>query len=605
MQPFKVGLEIHQQLEGKKLFCHCPTIIRDDPSHFTIKRKLRAAAGEEGKIDIAALEEQEKNKQFIYEGYHDTTCLVETDCEPPHEINTNALKTALQFSAIVHASISPIIQVMRKTVVDGSNTAGFQRTALIARNGSLNADKGTIAIESITVEEDACRIIAETPNEKIYRLDRLGIPLIEIATAPEITSPQQCQEVAKKIGLLLRSLSGVKRGLGTIRQDVNISIPGGKRIEIKGAQDLRTLPLLVELEVKRQQELLNVRDMLQKTTLNPFAIHDVTLLFSKSSSAIISKTIQKGGKIVALKLNHFSGIFKKELQPNVRFGTECSARAKVLAGVGGIFHSDELPNYGITPQDVDAIIQELHCTAKDAFVLVADEENKARKALQAVYQRVQEALEGIPQEVRKANTDGTTTFMRSMPGAARLYPETDVSIIKPDSKNITIPELLEDKIIRYQEKLGLSKDLAEFVAKSERMSLFEELVAEHSAVKPGFIAETVTSTLVEVRRRYNEDTDKITDDNFRELFLLLSQDKIHKDIVLDVLIDMAKGTFSNDYYLGLSTEDLHKTLLEIVKKNKEAPFSALMGIAMKTLGKRASGKTISEELQMILREGHK
>src|SRR3989344_8552484 len=180
----KVGLEIHQQLEGKKLFCSCPTMIRDDTPHFTIQRKLRAVAGEGGEVDVAAEQEHIKGKIFTYEGFYDSTCLVETDSEPPGGINQDTLYTSLQLSALVQASISSVIQVMRKTVVDCSNTAGFQRTALVARNGEISTSTGNVEIITISLEEDACKIVSENNSSKTYRLDRLGIPLIEIGTAP-------------------------------------------------------------------------------------------------------------------------------------------------------------------------------------------------------------------------------------------------------------------------------------------------------------------------------------------------------------------------------------------------------------------------------------
>ena len=529
---------------------------------------------------------------------------METDSEPPHEANSEALYTALQMSKLLQATVSSVIQVMRKTIVDGSNTSGFQRTALIARKGKLNVNGQLIGIDNISLEEDACRIIAETSTEKIYRLDRLGIPLIEIGTAPDITSPQQCQEVAKKIGFLLRSLPGVKRGLGTIRQDVNVSIRGGTRIEIKGAQDLRLLPLFVELEAKRQQELLKIKEELRGLKLAECKIQDVTSLLKNSSSAIISKTIQSRGKILAIKLNGFAGFIKRELQPNYRLGTELAGRAKVKAGVGGIFHSDELPNYGITDKEVTLLKQELQCSAKDAFILVAAEEKKALRALQAVQERVQEVLAGIPQEVRKANDDGTTSYLRPMPGAARMYPETDVPLIRPDFQQIIIPELLDEKISRYQQQFGLSKDLAEFVAKSERRPLFEELTKKYPAIKAAFIAETITSTPLEMKRNYNADPEALRDEDFRQLFQYLSENKIHKDIVLDVLIDMSKGTFNVSHYASAGTELIHKELLEILKKNPGAPFSALMGLAMKKLAGKASGQFISEQLRKLLEKGH-
>lgn len=604
MPQFKVGIEIHQQLEGRKLFCACPTTLRDDDPQFEIKRKQHAVAGEQGIVDVAAAEEQLKDKAFIYQGYRQATCLVETDSEPPHELNAEALYTALQFAKIVNAHIVPIIQVMRKTVIDGSNTSGFQRTALVAVNGRIQTSSGEVRIENISLEEDACRIITENQTERTYRLDRLGIPLIEIGTAPDITSPQQCQEAAKKIGWLLRSLPLVKRGLGTIRQDINVSIPGGTRIEIKGVQDLKQLPLLVELEGKRQEELLKIKEEFNGKKLNPMVIIDVTALFANSSSAIINRTIQKKGKIRGVKLEHFAGVIKRELQPNNRLGTEFSERAKVRSGVGGIFHSDELPAYGITIEEVQSIRKKLDCETKDAFILVAEEELRAKTALQAVYQRAQECLMGIPSEVRKANANGTTTFLRPIPGAARMYPETDVPLITPNVHKIKLPELLEEKISRYQDQFSLSKDLAEFIAKSDHMPLFEELTAQYPSLKPAFIAETLTSTLLEIKRKYAEDPNKLTEEQFRQVFAFLAQDKIHKDIMLDVLIDMIHGKFDIKYYSQLSTEDLHKILKIIVEKNKNAPFPALMGLAMKELNGKAAGKTISEELQRILKEGH-
>ena len=595
----KCGIEIHQQLEGKKLFCNCPTKLRDEDPSFRITRKLRASAGESGEIDIAAKHEQKKNKKYVYEGYHDTTCLVEVDEEPPREISTEALYTVLQFSKLVKANISPIVQVMRKTVVDGSNTSGFQRTALVARNGKIETSEGEVRIANINIEEDACRIIAELETEKIYRLDRLGIPLIEIGTEPDIKSPQQCQEVAKKLGLLLRSLPGVKRGLGTIRQDINVSIEGGVRIEIKGAQDLKILPQLVELEGKRQSELLKIKSQL-KEKLIKLQIVDVSSIFQESNSKIIRKTLDDKGKILGMKLNNFAGLVGRELQPGYRLGTEFSGRAKIKAEVGGIFHSDEMPNYGITEDDVRKIIKKLKCDKDDAFILVADEENKAKRALEAVYERVSELYQGIPKEVRKANVNGTTSFLRPMPGAARMYPETDVPLIEPTVK-IELPEILEDKIKRFQEEYNLSYDLAVLTAKSDKVELFEELIAKFPNQKQAFIAETLISTPLEIKRKYQLDQNKLNDDDFRNLFYYLDRNKIHKDIILDVLIDMIKGTFKIEYYFTLGTEEIHKKLQEIINQNREAPFPALMGIAMKELAGKASGKFISDELKKMMK----
>ncbi len=600
----KCGIEIHQQLEGMKLFCSCPTRLRDDPPHFTVRRKLRASAGESGEIDVAAAQEQKKNKISVYEGYTDTTCLVELDEEPPHEINNEALYTSLQFCKLVKADVSPIVQVMRKTVVDGSNTGGFQRTALIARNGKIETSEGDVGIVNISLEEDACKIVSENSDERVWRLDRLGIPLIEIGTAPDIKSPQQCQEASKKLGMLLRSLPRVKRGLGTIRQDVNISIKGGNRIEVKGFQDLKMIPTLVELEVKRQSELLKIKDELRGVRLNEFSILDLSVLLNDADSKIVKKTLEDGGKILGIKLHNFGGLVGRELQPNYRVGSEFSGRAKIKAGVGGIFHSDELPNYGIEDKEIRLIKKKLKCTHQDAFILVADQEKKARIALEAVYERAKELFAGVPKEVRKDNPDGTTSFMRPIPGAARMYPETDVPLIRPKLEGIELPELLEEKIKRFQEDFSLSADLAEFIVK-KNPRLFEELASKNPKIKPAFIAETLTSTLLEIKRKYSLDPEKLKDDNFCELFQYLEEGKIHKDIVLDVLIDMIKGQFDIKKYEGLSTEDIHSAIKGIVDKNKGAPFGALMGMCMKQLAGKASGQVISKALKEMVEKGHK
>src|SRR3990167_607961 len=251
---FKCGLEIHQQLEGKKLFCECPTINSNSEPNVKFERRLRAVAGETGEIDIAAKHEMQKGKKFIYEADSNDTCLVEYDDEPPHKLNKQALETTLKIALLLNAKIVDEIQVMRKTVVDGSNVSGFQRTALVAMGGFIETSHGKAAIPTICLEEEAAQKIEESNDSVLYRLDRLGIPLIEIATDSSIKSPEHAKEVAGHIGMALRSIEGVKRGLGTIRQDVNVSISKGARTEIKGFQDLRSIPKVINYEIERQLE---------------------------------------------------------------------------------------------------------------------------------------------------------------------------------------------------------------------------------------------------------------------------------------------------------------------------------------------------------------
>ena len=589
----KCGIEIHQQLEGEKLFCSCPTTIQEKEADFIIRRKLRASAGESGEIDVAARQEQLRGETFVYAGY-DTTCLVECDEEPPHELNNDALYTSLQFCSLVKGDVSPVVQVMRKTVVDGSNTSGFQRTALIARGGKIETEEGEVRLANISLEEDSCKIVSENEDSKTYRLDRLGIPLIEIGTEPDIRSPTQCLQAAQKLGMFLRSLPGVKRGLGTIRQDVNVSIHGGTRIEIKGAQELKQLPMLVELEVKRQAELVKLKDELRGVRLNEFNLVELTVLLQDCES----ERIQKASSVLGIKLHGLAGMIGRELQPGYRVGTELSGRAKRKAGVGGIFHSDELPAYGISESDVKKIRKKLNCTPTDAFIMVAADTERATRALEAVYERVTELFTGVPPEVRKANADGTTTYLRPIPGAARMYPETDVPLLRPTT-DVELPELLDAKIKRFRDEYNLSIDLAEFVVK-KNPELFEKFVGKYRDIKPAFIADVLTAMPVEIKRKYELDSDVLTETNFDDVFKYLAAEMIHKDIVLDVLIDMIKGSFTVEKYKGLSTEEIHAVIKDIVSRNKDAPFGALMGQCMKALAGKASGQVISQELKKIV-----
>ncbi|MBI5253689.1 MAG: Glu-tRNA(Gln) amidotransferase subunit GatE, partial [Euryarchaeota archaeon] len=266
----KIGFEIHQQLETHKLFCSCPSELKEEKPEVTVERRLRPTQSELGEIDRAALEEFLKGKSFVYEVYPDTTCLVELDEEPPHEPNEEAIDACLEVALMLNCDIVDEIHFMRKLVIDGSNTSGFQRTAIVAMDGYLETDKGRIGIPTICLEEEAARKIAEEENKTIYRLDRLGIPLIEITTAPDITTPEQAREVALKIGEILRATGRVKRGIGTIRQDINISIEGGARVEIKGVQELNQIPKIIEFEVERQKKLSRTGKIAEETrAVNP------------------------------------------------------------------------------------------------------------------------------------------------------------------------------------------------------------------------------------------------------------------------------------------------------------------------------------------------
>jgi len=262
---FRCGIECHQQLETHKLFCDCPSLVNDPAkADSLVKRSLRASAGETGDVDVAATFEEAKKKEIEYEACFSSSCIVELDEEPPHDINKEAVDIALEVALLMNMKIVDEIQVMRKVVVDGSNVSAFQRTALVAIDGFIETSKGKVSIPVLFLEEEAAKKLRVTDESVRYRLDRLGVPLLEIATGPDIKGAEHAKEVASIIGMILRSTNKVKRGIGSIRQDVNVSIKGGSRVEIKGFQNLKSMPKVIDYEIKRQMQLIKQGKKIKK-----------------------------------------------------------------------------------------------------------------------------------------------------------------------------------------------------------------------------------------------------------------------------------------------------------------------------------------------------
>lgn len=413
----KVGLEIHCQLDtANKLFCKCPTRLSDKPPTLTFIRRLRPTQSELGQVDPAAMFEFQKGRAVLYETDAETSCLVEMDEEPPHDLNWEAVDVGLAISMMLNSKPVDEIHLMRKIVIDGSNTTGFQRTCVVALGGSLKVEGREIPIQHVSLEEDAARKTAESGMTVNYRIDRLGIPLVEIATAPVIRSPSETEKVAYAIGRILKATKKVKRGLGTIRQDLNISMERGALIEIKGVQKLDILARVVEHEMSRQLTLLRIRDELRSRGLREDELKeefvDVSNVFQETSCGVIKSSLLKGGRVLAAVLPRFRGLLGTELEPNLRLGTEMAHRAMFWGRVGGIFHTDELPGYGIALQEVEALFHKVGAKDKDAAVFVADCPANAEDALKAVVERAREALKGVPEETRGPNPDGTTRYMR-------------------------------------------------------------------------------------------------------------------------------------------------------------------------------------------------
>ena len=434
----RVGFEIHQQLATKnKLFCNCNCKDVKD-YQLTFIRKLRPTQSELGNYDPAALFEFKKVRTIKYNAELASSCLVEADEEPPHEINMEALETALIFSLALHSKVADEVHVMRKIVIDGSNTGGFQRTALIATGGQLDVDGNKVGIQSICLEEDAAKLISDDGLTREYGLDRLGVPLIEIALEPITGRPEDIMQVAHKLGRLLRATKRVARGLGSIRQDINVSIGNDRVVEIKGVQRLEQLTKVIEYEMLRQHGLALIAEKLKKERKPQEIevggkIEDVTDILSTSSSKVIKKLIADNNIFKVIRVKGFAGIIGFEPYPEIRIGKQLQELVRFY-GLGGIFHSDELPNYSISNEQIEIVKKKLEITSdNDAFIILGGPSDKLESAVQAVVYRLTMVLDGVPAETRAATYDGKTVFSRPRPGAARMYPETDIPPIPIES----------------------------------------------------------------------------------------------------------------------------------------------------------------------------
>ena len=616
----KVGLEVHQELATEhKLFCQCPPeLFREEPE-YTFLRRLRPSQSELGEVDPAALFEFKKGRTMVYEANRATSCLVEMDEEPPGPLNGEALDVCLTFALMTGGRPVDEVQVMRKIVVDGSNTTGFQRTCVTSLGGAVEVGDRTYGLTQVCLEEDAARKIAEEGVVSRYRIDRLGIPLIEVTTAPDIRSPEEAEEVALAIGRILRATGKVMRGLGTIRQDVNISIEGGALIEIKGVQELALVSKVVEYEVQRQTGLLELVSRLRERGVSEADIGDdvvdVSDVFRETKSRIIKSALKKGGRVHALKLRGFAGLVGRELCPNRRLGTEMADCAKFWGGVRGIFHTDELPAYDILEGEVDRLKAEAGASESDAVVIVADEAEKCTRALEAVAERAREALVGVPQDTRAADPDGTTHFTRPRPGAARMYPETDVVSIAVTPERIErlradLPEMPEEKLERFKADYGINEKLARQVIESDHTRLFEGLAGE-GAVDPTLLAVTLTETL-KMLEREGVETGRLSDEKLRGVFSLVASGRTAKESIPEVLAWLGSNPEGRPEealaQLGLAmlSRDELRSLVEarvaerrdLVERMGARAVGPLMGVIMAEVRGRAEAR----EVQALLRE---
>lgn len=657
---FMCGLEIHQQLDTGKLHSRMPSKLFDYkfeeiPSNWKQStRKLRAARGEGGKIDVAARFEHRRNRSFVY-FQSPNASLVELDEAPPDTHDNNAVDVVLTISAMMNAKPVTALQAMRKTVVDGSNTSGFQRTTLIANQGILDTKSGKVGIDVICLEEDSARKLSteQTSNGDIvfYNLDRLGIPLVEIATAPDIISPEHAKETAISLGSLLRDTRKVRRGLGSIRQDLNVSISCGDRVEIKGCQDLDWIPKIIRLEMARQIHMYRLANELRSAANLPNLppnrsndelpvenrvalyvkskikneIHDLTELFLHCESSMIKKSISDKGVVKCIILPGFVGkIGNKKMDLNgsqlPRLGRELASAAK-LAGVAGIFHSDELPAYGITDSDVNSVVNHLSLSNNDAFVLCTAPDWQADLALESVLNRARSAYHRITQEVRNVvirkgqPDDGTTTAMRPLPGGARMYPETDVPILNINQERWqkvldNIPLTQQERYERISE-IGVSDNQLDAVIRAELDDvLIQGIEGKIDNLIPSIPPKAWATAILENPEKISypvlaasihlRESNLLT----REGVVPVSKLAINSNVPNSKLVDWMQTKISDLGYSPANTDDVELVIDEIINEMndmvKDRGFGAigpLMGLVMKKLGGSADGKLVNKILK--------
>jgi glutamyl-tRNA(Gln) amidotransferase subunit E len=632
----KVGFEIHQQLATKsKLFCSCRSEeAKKYDSSFV--RKLRPTQSELGAYDPAAMFEFSKMHTVGYHAAFGSSCLVEADEEPPHGVSIEALENALIFSLALHSKVMDELHVMRKIVIDGSNTTGFQRTMLVASGGYLDVAGKRVGVQSICLEEDAAKLIGdEKGGLRKFGLDRLGVPLVEIALEPVTGKPGEIMQVALTLGRLLRASKRVARGLGSIRQDINISVENGAVVEVKGVQKLDQLVKVIEHEMQRQYGLIVIARKLKEGNVDVKKvgdrIQDVSDILGKAPSRIVSKILDGGGRIIAIKVPGFAGMIGFEPFNDIRLGRELGKLVKFY-DIEGVFHSDELPNYGITEKEVAAVRQRLQMNDNDAFVMLGGPNDKIKFASEAITRRLKAAVDGVPAETRAATHDGKTVFLRPRPGAARMYPETDIlPIAVTDSMLVSlankVPRHWDEIVDSLAKKYNLNKKLANQVFDSDYLNVFED-IASKTKVQPTFIASKLTEDLTSLQRQ-GLDASVLTYDVIKDIFTRLDNGSITKESVVlifeklmkkeptivkivneqvnvkeaveaqsvDEAIEAAGASSISDEELSKGLDRIISNNMSIIKEKGASALSTLMGRAMSEYRGKADGQKVNSMLK--------
>lgn len=545
---FRCGLEIHQQLlTRRKLFCRCPAGIYQRDHDAEILRHMRPTLSELGEYDGTALMEFKTRKHILYHLNYESVCTYEMDDAPPFEINEEAIDIALRIALLLRLKLIDELHIARKQYLDGSIPTGFQRTTIVGINGWIPFEGRRIGIRQLGLEEDSCREVSDIGHERIYVTDRLGTPIIETVTEPEMKTPFEAARVGQLIRLLAASTGNVRRGIGSARQDVNVSVTGGTRVEIKGVPRLPMIPRLTHYEAFRQRSLLGIRDELISRGLKPETWSarraDVTATLQTVRFKPIAKAIHKGGRVVAMALPGFAEVLSRVTQPHTPFLQEFSDRVRVIACLQNLPNviSSDLPAQTLAPKHWARLGRTLGAGPKDAVMVVWGPAEDVRTAANEIEIRAVEALRGVPSETRQASADGTNGFERILPGAERMYPDTDLPPQAIGSARVhriakDLPERPWDRQARY-EALGLHRQVAEVLIRTGRGDWFDEIRHHAPGVSLNEVAYVLTSRLKSAQRG-GLDVSVLTCGFLCELFALAVERGWPRELIFD-FVDQA------------------------------------------------------------------
>ena len=545
---FMSGLEVHQQLlTKKKLFCNCPAGVFQKPDQFDaeVVRHMRPTLSELGEYDGTALMEFRTRKEIVYRIKNETTCTYEVDDTPPFKINREALDIAIQIALLGKQNIVGEVHITRKQYLDGSIPTGFQRTAIIGVEGEIQLKNKKVRLIQLSIEEDSCREISDIGHRRVYRTDRLGMPLIETVTYPEMTNPNEVKEACDYIRFLNRSTGKVRTGIGAGREDVNVSCKGGTRVEIKGVAHTKWIPELTHNECFRQWALLRVKKILNERVKEPkkWKIESKEIEYNLFTFPcdLIKNAKELNFKIHAVNLSEFKGILSHFTQPKKMFADEISERLKVIACIENpnMTHSEEF-ELSMASDDLAKIKDLFKASENDAQIILWGPADDIKTALETIEERCKLAFEGVPNETRKSICDGTTIFERVLPGADRMYPDTDSAPIPLEEADIIrLKEGMPNDVIeRFNQfkNWGVPESTYTYLFKKNLYPLIEKIVNELK-LDPKYIGSFLGHRYKFIEGHYKKGRE-FNENQIFDLFKFLIENKIDLEIAKTMLTEV-------------------------------------------------------------------